>query len=506
LNNLHQYIFESLDTYKDLFDNAHDLIHIAAPDGQLIYINNAWKRLLGYTKEEAHGASVYNFIMESDRDRFKKYREEILKGSSQNEITVQCRTKTGNTVWIEGFVSAKSEQETPVYTRGIFRDVTTRINNEAKLLSINKALTEREANLQQLLQRAPDAIIVIDMESTVTYWNPMAETIFGWLATEVLGKTLTNLIIPERYRQAHDNGMKRYLSTGEIRMMNRTVEITALRKNGVEFYIALTISTTRQNGQIAFIAFVRDINEQKKNILELNEKKAQLEKSNEELEQFAHVASHDMKEPLRKIRIFTNMLTSDSQQALPANYKDIIERIEKAASRLTAMVEGILAYSSVKSQELIMEDVNLNAIVKTIENDLELIIAEKEASIRYADLPVIRAAPFLLYQLFYNLINNSLKFTRPDIKPEIEVTSSSIADSTGQRFVTIVVSDNGIGFSQQHAENIFKTFIRLHPKDKYEGTGIGLSVCKSIVEKHKGLLAAYGEENAGARFVITLPA
>ena len=230
------------------------------------------------------------------------------------------------------------------------------------------------------------------------------------------------------------------------------------------------------------------------------------EKSNEELEQFAHVASHDMKEPLRKIRIFTNMLTSDSQQALPANYKDIIERIEKAASRLTAMVEGILAYSSVKSQELIMEDVNLNAIVKTIENDLELIIAEKEAAIRYADLPVIRAAPFLLYQLFYNLINNSLKFTRPDIKPEIEVTSSSIADSTGQRFVTIVVSGNGIGFSQQHAENIFKTFIRLHPKDKYEGTGIGLSVCKSIVEKHKGLLAAYGEENAGARFVITLPA
>ena len=100
MNNLHQYIFESLDTYKDLFDNAHDLIHIAAPDGQLIYINNAWKRLLGYTKEEAHGASVYNFIMESDRDRFKKYREEILKGSSQNEITVQCRTKTGNTVWI----------------------------------------------------------------------------------------------------------------------------------------------------------------------------------------------------------------------------------------------------------------------------------------------------------------------------------------------------------------------------------------------------------------------
>lgn len=511
---IQNHIFENLETYKDLFDNAHDLIHLVEPDGTVMYVNKSWSTVLGFSADEIRGQSIYSIVEEKDRNRFIAYRDDILKGSNpEGEIIVAFRTKAGGIVHLEGFVSLKIFNDKPLYTRGIFHDVTKRLNNEAKLQAMNDDLLEREANLQNLLHYAPDAVVVIDDNSHVMYWNPKAELIFGWTPEQVLGKRLTEFIIPSKYRLAHEEGMKRYLTTGEIHVLNRTIEITALNKSGKEFYVSLTISSTHQKGKTAFIAFIRDIDQQKRNALELDQKKLQLEESNEQLERFAHVTSHDMREPIRKIQLYIERLKTDSRNQFSLDSETYILRVENAASRLMQIVKGVLAYSILNAKPTVFEPVDLNKIIRDVEEDLELVIQQREAVISYHNLPVIEGVSFLLHQLFYNLIHNALKFSRPDISPKVEIASKTLPlgdiKLTGQltnvTYYEITVKDNGIGFLQEHAEEIFTMFYRLHSKDKFEGTGLGLSVCKKIVEKHHGTIKALGVANTGTSIVIRLP-
>lgn len=503
-------IFEKLETYKDLFDNAHDLIHLVAPDGRVIYVNQAWQSILGYSQNEVQGQSIYSIVHQDDRQRFISYRESALSQQPvAKEILVRFVSKDRRVVHVEGFVSPKIVDGKPAYSRGIFRDVTAKLKNERELILMNEELKQREANLRQLLFYAPDAVIVIDSQSRIDYWNPKAESIFGWSASEVAGRSLTELIIPPQFREAHERGMKRFLATGEAVVLNRTIEISAIDKAGREFFVSLTISTTSQKGKAAFIAFIRDIDEQKRNALELEQKRLQLEISNRELEQFAHVASHDMKEPVRKINIFIDRLDSEAGEGLSLKAREYLSKIRRATSRLTQMVDGVLAYSSLKAEDLVIEKVDLNVIIENVESDFELILHEKGGVIRHDTLPVVEGAGFLLYQLFYNLINNALKFSRAGVRPVITITSGR-PENAGLPdprlpYVQISVMDNGIGFPQALSTEIFNTFSRLHSKDQYEGTGLGLSLCRNIVEKHKGMIAAVGKENEGATFIITIP-
>src|SRR5688500_7315400 len=324
--NLKARLKETEDWYKDLFDNAHDLIHFVDADGTIMHVNNAWQKTLHYSIGEIEGRSIYDFIEETGREEFINYRKKILNTPADtDQIKVRLKTKTGKTVFAEGFISPKIIAGKGVYTIGIFRDVTARIENEENLNLINVKLREREENLQQLVTYAPDAIIAINAQSLITYWNPKAEEIFGWNSNEVLNKSLAEIIIPVAYREDHRKGMERYLATGEARVLNKTIEVTAMHKNGNEFYISLTISSTRQSGNFGFIAFIRDITQQKKNALELEKRKKQLEESNRELEQYSWLTSHDLMEPLRKILTYSDIiLTQHNGELAPGVQKNVV--------------------------------------------------------------------------------------------------------------------------------------------------------------------------------------
>ena len=229
-----------------------------------------------------------------------------------------------------------------------------------------------------------------------------------------------------------------------------------------------------------------------------------MQQSNNELQQFAHVASHDLKEPLRKIRTFTERLIDDEKTVFSAAAKKYVAKVNSATDRMHMMIEGVLNYSVMNAGEQNIEMVDLNTIVQNIETDLELPILEKKASIKSDHLPVIEGAEVLLYQLFYNLINNSLKFSRPDEAPVIVLKSSSVKENE-QEFLQIIIEDNGIGFEQRDAEKIFDTFSRLNSKDQFEGTGLGLSLCKRICTRHGGNIRAIGERDKGATFIVQLP-
>ncbi|MBA3664494.1 MAG: PAS domain-containing protein [Bacteroidetes bacterium] len=252
------------------------------------------------------------------------------------------------------------------------------------------------------------------------------------------------------------------------------------------------------------VAEARSVAEKSAEQLELlvKERTRELQRSNEDLQQFAHVASHDLKEPVRKIKTFLNIIQSEYGNLLPAQAQNYMMKLHRSADRVKSMIEGVLKYSSLDSPELdSVEKIDLNTVFKNVLNDLDLVIQEKHASIEILKMPAIEGFPTLIYQLFYNLINNALKFSKKDVRPVIKV-SSEIIDN---RYVRIVLEDNGIGFDESQAKKIFGTFMRLHPKDQYDGTGLGLALCKKIVERHRGEIVAKGINNVGAVFVVSLP-
>jgi two-component system, LuxR family, sensor kinase FixL len=502
---------------KDLFDHAHDLIQLVDLNGTLLYVNKSWSERLNYHQNEIEGKSIYDFVDADDKLRYREYREQIIEGHlSGQTIVFRLVTKGGERLFVEGAVTAKKENGKTVYTRGIFRDITTRIHNEQQLRKLNESLQERQQNLHQLLLHAPDAMIVIDEESHIRFWNPKAEEIFGWTAEEVIEKNLSSTIIPPHYREGHERGMRRYLTTGEARVLNRSIEITALNKQGEEFYVSLTISRAMQDNKVVFIAFLRDISEQKKNQLELEEKSRQLEQTNKSLEAFAYAASHDLKEPLRKIHLFSDRLKQKWLERLDAEDIHFLDRIENACTRMKTLIDDLLSFSAMSGAATqLMEEVPMMEVISHVLEDLELSIQEKQAVIEVDQLPVIKGQARQLHQAFQNLLDNALKYSKPDIPPRIRIRYQvvksadlpplSMLQETQQTFHLMKVEDNGIGFEQKDAERIFQVFTRLHGNGSSMGTGVGLSIVQKVVNNHNGVVWAQSEPGQGTTFYIVLP-
>ncbi len=247
---------------------------------------------------------------------------------------------------------------------------------------------------------------------------------------------------------------------------------------------------------------------------QLVENITRLKETNEELERFAYVASHDLQEPLRKIILFSDQLSYKYGSILKEEGNDFIERIMKASQRMGVLIKNILSFSRSSANSDSFEETNLNTLIDGILSDLEVSIEQKKAVITVDKLPVLKIIPGQFRQLFQNLIINALKFSKPNCKPEIHIFSEKIKgmqlagisqDQYNDDYCNIYIRDNGIGFEQKYADEIFILFKRLNSYDKFEGTGIGLSICKKIVEKHKGYIAASGKVGEGATFVISLP-
>lgn len=244
---------------------------------------------------------------------------------------------------------------------------------------------------------------------------------------------------------------------------------------------------------------------------ELQQMNEELESSNIELQQFASVASHDLKEPLRKIHMFSNLIRDKYCAQIDQGAVNYLERIINSSARMTTLVNDLLSFSRLSVNHL-FKPTDLNSLLKDILADLELIIQEKNAVINIGNLPEIEAVPGQMRQVFQNLLSNALKFSRKDVAPVISVKSDMVASksfdspaaNTGS-YCRIVIADNGIGFDEQYRDKIFTIFQRLHTKEKYEGTGIGLAITKKIIDKHNGLITANSVENEGSKFILLLP-
>jgi len=233
---------------------------------------------------------------------------------------------------------------------------------------------------------------------------------------------------------------------------------------------------------------------------ELERRAAELGRSNDELEQFASIASHDLQEPLRKVRTFTTQLTATEQERLSEQGRDYLARTNAAAARMQTLIEDLLKFSRVTLHGRPFVPADLLQVVHEVLDDLSLQLEQSGAVVHVAELPTINCDPVQMRQLFQNLISNAIKFRRPDTDPEISI-DAGVADG----IMTLTVSDNGIGFEPQYGGRIFRVFERLHGRGEYPGTGIGLALCRKIVDRHGGTITAESTPGRGATFTVELP-
>ncbi|MCO6173850.1 CHASE3 domain-containing protein [Flavobacterium sp. NRK F10] len=270
---------------------------------------------------------------------------------------------------------------------------------------------------------------------------------------------------------------------------------------------------TDKNGIKSLICTTRDITDDYKKALLIEERNQELEKTNMELLEFNHVASHDLQEPLRKIQTFISRIEDKETENLSENGKLYFDRIKSAASRMRILIDDLLQYSRSNRSQETFTSVDLNLMLSNSIAELSETISEQNADIRYPELPIVKGVEFQLEQLFTNLISNAIKYRKPEVDPVIKITweeitaskETDIADNTNRKYIKIKFADNGIGFEQEFAEKIFNLFQRLHSKTDYPGTGVGLAICKKIVENHRGYILAKSIPNEGTEFIIYLP-
>ncbi|HEY6955117.1 MAG TPA: ATP-binding protein [Flavisolibacter sp.] len=336
----------------------------------------------------------------------------------------------------------------------------------------NSARTMRgtDAILENLL----DAVLVVDNQGHILYANRTAQDLFSHSASELKGQSFGFPIVPHE--------------TQEIQVF----------KAGRLLTVQMLASHIYWEEQMASLLSLRDITTQKEAQEELAKQREVLEKTNEENEQYASLASHDLKEPIRKILFFSDQLLSGQQ--LAEKERVYIEKIHSSAKRMHSLVTGISELSKITHTKHAFKPVNLNLVVKEVVNDLELQIEEKHANIEVSALPTIDALQNEMYQLFFNLVSNALKYSRDDIPSHIRIRERDAEDGC----VCIECSDNGIGFDDEMSLKLFKPFQRLH-STKYDGMGIGLTLCQKIIKVHHGKITAHGVRGKGATFRILLP-
>lgn len=379
---------------------------------------------------------------------------------------------------------------------------------EKKVAERTKTLKDSEERYYKMIDEVQDyAILLLDKDGYILNWNQGAEKIKGYSEKEILGKNFRLF-----YRKEDQESLlPEKLIAEAIKKGKATHEGWRVRKDGTTFWgnVVITALHDKDNAIIGFSKVTRDLTERKKSEDQLHYYAKSIESQNKQLEQFAYIASHDLQEPLRKIRVFAGMVSGNTEH--PEIVKTNIDKINIAASRMSALITDILKYSELSQLDKLFKETDLNAVLESVKEDFDLIIEEKNVVIESPPLPAIKGIPMQLHQLFANLISNAIKFSREN--PVISISYKMISNEKVEEcpdlpfentFHKISFTDNGIGFEQQYADQAFKLFHRLH--EKTSGTGIGLALCKKIIENHKGYICVHSEPGKGTTFTVFFPA
>jgi PAS domain S-box-containing protein len=357
---------------------------------------------------------------------------------------------------------------------------------------------EDQTIFERLFEFSPDAIVVVDSDGRIRRINAQVEAMFGYARAELLGAQI-DLLLPERFRDRHVVQRSRFQADRHMRPMGEVPTLLGRRKDGTEFPVDIALSPVHTKEGSFVLGVVRDITERRRAEQALSERNLQLEAANRELESFSYSVSHDLRAPLRAIDGFSSIVLRDHAAALPAEGRRHLGLVREGAQQMARLIDDLLTFAKTARQPIAKRKVSLEKLVNDCMEEFRGEIAERKVEVAVGNLPDCEADPALLKQALVNLLGNAVKYTRKRAGAKIEVGYRS---ENGEQ--AIYVKDNGVGFDMKYAGKLFGVFQRLHHKDEFEGTGVGLAIAQRVVHRHGGRVWAEAEPGKGATFYFTL--
>ena len=502
-------LLETEGRFRDTVMQAPVAIAIfRGPDHIIEVANEEHLKIWGRQAEDVTGQPLFKALPELARHGYKELLTRVLETGepyyARELYTDLRRGDRHEGIYLNFVYEALREND------GTISGVMVVATEVTEQVQARKKIELAEERLRLAVQSAGLGTYEIDMVNHTITTSERFRQIWG-ASQPLTREEFASAIHPDDL-ETRALALKQAEEKGEL-----AYEARVLGQNGVLRWVKVTGKYIYDNDRkpLTLIGVVQDITEQKQFAQELAKQvkekthdlevtNKELQRSNANLEEFAHAASHDLKEPIRKIHFFTHQLKSQLADRLEPDEVHSLGRIENSTQRMGNLIEDLLQYSHVSQRPHETEEVDLNTKLKRVLEDLELDIAEKQAIIRVGNLPVIQGFRRQLQQLFQNLISNALKYSRASLRPEIDI-SSSVSEIDDRLYDVISVRDNGIGFEKQYSEKIFQMFSRLHSKEAYSGTGVGLSIAKKVVENHSGFIRVESEPGAGSRFDVYLP-
>src|SRR5271170_1472707 len=480
--------------YRGLLEAAPDAMVVVNPRGDIVLLNVQAEKQFGYRRDELVGQKVINIIPEGFAERLiadgLRSAADALAQQIGTGIELTARRKNGSEFPIEIMLSPLDSAEGILVTAAI-RDISVRKAAE-------KHLAQMEGRYRGLLEAAPDAMVVVNSGGDLVLLNVQAEKQFGYRRDELVGQKVSN-IVPEGFAERLVADALRSTEDALAQQIGTGIELIARRKNGSEFPIEIMLSPLESAEGVLVTAAIRDITTRKVAEAHLLYKVEELNRSNEELGQFAYIASHDLQEPLRMVASYTQLLARRYKGRLDSDADEFITFAVDGANRMQRLIQDLLAYSRVgtKGKDL-LETSSEEALERSLVN-LRGAIADSGALVTHDPLPAVLADEMQLVQLFQNLVGNAIKYQKAGV-PKIHISASK---NGGSKW-TFSVKDNGLGIDPQYFERIFVMFQRLHKREEFAGTGIGLAICKKIVERHGGEISVESQPGQGSTFLFGL--
>lgn len=487
-----------------LIESSVDMIAVYDKELRYTVWNQRCVEILHLPKEAVLGKNVFEVFPTM---RGQKITQSLYKGLEGQSTYLPPQPSVLSNHHYENYVQ-------PLFNEaGQVHGVLTVTHDVTESYRLREELEERSRFAEMIIESSVDIIVTYDTSLRITAWNKKSEEVFQLKKEDVLGKYVQDIF-------PHIAGTQRLTDLQAV-LAGKTVqyEPEELHPYGIHanlYLLPLKDHSGEVNGVLSISHDVTDVVRSAAQLATLNRslenKNQELANTNAELASFSYVASHDLQEPLRKIQAFGSRILANESERLSETGKDAFRRMQSAADRMQQLIEDLLTYSRTNTEpgEFAVQD--LNKILQEAEMEVSEVITGKQAVIEADPLPNARVVAFQFRQLLTNLLSNALKYQRPDVVPHIRITCAIVsatevpqAATTAERYYCIAVQDNGIGFEQQYAERIFELFQRLHGRSDYKGTGIGLAICRKIMQNHHGYLLAEGRPDVGSTFTIYLP-
>lgn len=470
-------------------ENSSDLFTIINADFSVQYVSESVKKLLGYTAEEFK-AKWPTIVHKKHRIAFQQYFEQYLKDKDANNKFQYLLQKANGKYYF--FESIFTNHLTNTQIKGVIansRNIDLRVNTEKRI-----------KKLEKLLEVSTNGVLIMNAtlpELSVVYANPAFEEITGYSLNEVVGHPFPFLEYDGINNQAIHLLKKAFENIKPCEVL-----LQCKKKDGSDYWNYLQIAPVTDNykREVSFIAAITDVTYRRETEEKLEAYMSKLRNSNEELQTFAYVASHDLQEPLRTITGFTELIAETHKGKLDEETDEYIDFILSATHRMRKLIQDLLLFSRVSTAKEYITEIDLNETISTALKNLQSAIEDTQAIISYDTLPKVFANQTMILQVFQNIISNAIKYRNPDTFPRIHIGLEDYNQSW-----MFYIEDNGIGIDSQYFERIFIIFQRLHTKEEYSGTGIGLAICKKIVERYGGKIWLESKKDIGSKFYFTIP-